>query len=259
MNAFKACVALFLFFLAFLLFKDFGHSPASNSVWAFLISGLIGLNLGDIFLMTAFVRMGASRTLLIFSFQPLVMSVFAYVFLGQALGWLRFISLFFMILCVLTLSYEKFRSEGKWDLKGPVYAALAMLLDSLGILLTRYAFDTDPQIHVFEGNFYRCVGAVVGFIFISRIVPLKLVSSWMHLPSKSRWVVTVAAAVGTFVSLSFYLRALREGHLATVTAIAGTGPLMAALIECVWSRRWPSKYLLLALVLFATGFSLLLK
>ncbi len=257
MNAFKAGAALICFFIGFLFTKDFSHMPKPESLMAFFISGFVGLNVGDIFLMTAFARIGAARTLMIFSFQPLLMALFAYLVFGQIVTAPKLIAIVFMIACVITMSYEKFREEGRWEIRGPFYAGVGVLLDSVGILLTRYGFNTDPLVGTLEGNFYRVVGAVVGFAVMAQVKPFRMVSTFKVLKPKSRWIVSGAAVLGTFISLSLYLNAVRYGNLAAVTAIAGTCPLLAALLESALAKRWPSKFLILALILFAAGFAVL--
>lgn len=258
MNAFKAAVAFICFGISYFFVKDFSRSPSVTSLFAFFLSGLVGLNIADYFLMRAFTRIGSARTLIIFSFQPIMMGLFAFFIFGQEMDLRKILAIVLMMACVFTMSYEKFRQEGAWELKGPIFAFLGVVLDSFGILLTRFAFDTDQAIGVMEGNFYRTIGAVTGFWIMSMVKPFRLVSTYKAMKKKSRWIVLGAAVGGTFVSLSLYLNAVRTGHLAGVTAIVGAGPIFAAIIESIISRRLPSLFLLIALGFFAIGFGLLL-
>jgi drug/metabolite transporter (DMT)-like permease len=258
-NCFKACMATILFGITYFFVKDFSVWPSWISLGCFFLSGLVGLNIGDIFLLKSFARMGSARTLIIFSFQPLILGFFAFFLFGQEMTLVKMSAIAFMVACVFVLSYERFKQEKRWEWKGPVFALSGVILDSCGILLTRFAFNTDTQIGVMEGNFYRCLGALFGFAVMSRFVPIHLIDSFRKLPKMSRSIVWGAAVLGTFVSLSFYLTAVRTGHLALVSAIIGAGPIFAAMIESVMNRQWPSKYLIGALALFATGFWLILS
>lgn len=258
MNSFKATVALLAFAIAAFFSKDWNHQPEIRGLLAFLFSGLIGLNLADLFLLRAFKTIGAARTLLIFSFQPIMIGFASYILFGQTISISKVFAIFFMIACVLTLSYEKFRASGRWEIRGPLFALAGVMLDSVGIILTRYGFDSDAQITVFEGNFYRCLGAGLGFFVISQFIPLGLIRSLQALPRKPKTIVMIASFAGTFLSLTLYLTALSHGHLATITAIAGTGPIFAGIVESIWSRKWPTIYLYAAFVLFGCGFYLLL-
>jgi len=257
MNAFKACVAVALFGVAYLSTSAFSRVPNITSLMAFFISGVVGLNIGDIYLMKAFSRIGSARTLIIFSFQPIFLGLFGYFIFGQVVDPRKAVAIFFMMACLFIMSYEKFRLDGRWELKGPLYAGIGVLLDSCGILLTRFAFDADQEVSVIEGNFYRCIGAITGFFIMAQVRPFKLVETYKKMKLKSKLVVTAAAVLGTFVSLTLYLNAIRYGNLAAVTAIVGTGPIFAAILESVITKKAPSIYLYLSLSLFGMGFYLL--
>jgi len=256
MNAFKATVAFSFFFVAFLVTKDFSHRPHPASLMALILSGLVGLNIGDIFLLKAFSRIGTARTLMIFSFQPLILGFFAYFMFSQTLSPLRMLAVVFMVACVFLTSYERFRSDGRWEFEGPIYALLGVILDSCGILLTRYAFNTDVALTTSEGNFYRCVGAISGFVILAMVKPFHLWTTFKKMPVKTKSVVFGAACLGTFISLSLYLNAVRYGSLATVAAIVGAGPIFAAILESAYQKKWPSIYLYASLCLFIVGFGI---
>jgi uncharacterized membrane protein len=67
----------------------------------------------------------------------------------------------------------------------------------------------------------------------------------------------VASFFGTFMSLSFYLMAVQKGHLASISAVAGTTPLFATLIETLLGKRKFTIYLAAGLSFFILGFSIL--
>jgi drug/metabolite transporter (DMT)-like permease len=258
MNAFKATVALLAFAVASLLTSDWNHLPELDSFLMFFLSGFIGLNIGDFFLLKAFQRIGSARTLVIFSFQPLLMATFAYLVFGQALGPQRLVAVFILMACVLVVSYERFRADGKWELLGPLFAFTGVLLDCFGILMTRQGFDLDPNVTVIQANFYRCLGAGMGFLVLAQFFPFQFTRRFKRFPIRMKALVLGASFGGTFVALWMYLSALEVGHLAKITAVVGSGPLFTAAFESILYKKWPSKYLWLSLVLFACGFLLLI-
>ena len=83
-----------------------------------------------------------------------------------------------------------------------------------------------------EGNFFHCVGALVGFAVIAQFRP-------------------------TYISLLFYLTTVKIGHLASIAGIAITGPIFATALECLAARKPPSRYLVVAFTFFAIGFYIL--
>lgn len=257
-NAFKSFAALIAFAIAYLITKDFSIAPRGISVACFFMSGFIGLNVADFFMVRAYRLMGPSRALMIFSFQPLFLGLFAFFLFSQDLSLKKLLGIFFMIGCVLSIGYERFRLERKWEIQGPLLALIAMFLDGCGILLTREAFHLDSNVTVLEGNFYRCVGSCVGFFIISRFYKIDLIRKFKRLSTRAQVLVSAGGLLGTFVSLWMYLTAISVGHLATVSAIVGTGPLFAAGFEHLYARKKPSVFFMIALGLFGIGFAFVL-
>ncbi len=258
-NAFKSVAALIAFFIAFLVTKDFSVVPRGISVMCFFLSGFLGLNAADFFMVRAYRVMGPARALMIFSFQPLFLGLFAFFLFGQEVPVHKLFGIFFMISCVLCIGYERFRVDRKWQFEGPVLAFVALILDGCGILLTREAFQLDASVTVLEANFYRCVGSCFGFVVISQFYRIDLSRKFFRLSTRARILVAAGGLIGTFVSLWMYLTAISKGHLATVSAIVGTAPVFAAIFESIVTKKKPSIYLAIASILFATGFYFVLR
>lgn len=234
------------------------HSISSIPLLAFFVSGAIGLALGDIFLIKAFTIIGPSRTMVLFGFQPLIMAIFAYILFNQPVSSNKLVAVIFLIGCLLCFSIERFKENKSWGMKGILYAFIGVFLDASGILLTRYSFDHSPHVHVFEGNFYRCIGALLAFFVLNFFYKkVNLVSTFNILSLKDKWTILFASFLGTFLPLALYLNAIKGGHLASVTAIAITGPFFSAIFEHLYFKKRPTKFFVLSLILFICGFFLL--
>lgn len=258
MNCFKAGVAFLLLCITMPLFFGGWHKPEPMIVGGFLLSGFIGLNVADLFLLKAFTRIGVARTLMLFGFQPLMIGLGASILFAQPMNPTRFIAVGFMILCLFTLSLEKYKSDKTWELTGLAIALIGVSLDACGILITRTAFEATVNHTPIEGHFYRCLGALIGFAGMSFFKPLPLISEFQKLTPKTRVLLFVAGAAGTYLSLLLYLNAIKIGHLASISGIAITGPMFATAIECVIKRKLPSLYLVVAFIFFSAGFYVLL-
>ncbi|MES2962425.1 MAG: EamA family transporter, partial [Bdellovibrionota bacterium] len=110
MNCFKACVCMVALTLVVPLIGGF-HEITAFSLGALALSGLVGLNIADLFLLTAFTKLGAARTLILFGFQPLIVGIGAYYLFDQPLEGERFLAIVFLIGCLFTFSLERFRAE----------------------------------------------------------------------------------------------------------------------------------------------------
>lgn len=253
MNTFKALVAASGFFITILATTGF-HSIAFENVLWFFISGFIALGFGDILLLKAYEKIGPGRTMVLFGFHPVVVGFFAFLLLGQVIDTSKLWAIIFFIGCLLTFSYETFKTMGRWDISGLLFAFGGMLLDALGVMITRHAFDINSAITPFEGNFYRCVGALCSYLVVRKFAPFHFRSRFKSLSIKSKIYVFLGALFGTYLSLALYLNAIKmSDNLAAISAISITGVIFSSSFECIWEKKLPSKFLLISFVFFGCG------
>lgn len=260
MNTFKAIVALVAFSLSTIVMLAWGisdwHRLDTQSGLFFFFSGVMGLGVGDIFLLLAYARIGSSRSLMIFSFQPLFIGLQAYFIFGQQVSAYQGLAIFLLIACVFIISFERFREEGRWEIKGIVFAIIGVILDNIGVVMSRLAFD-QTGMNAVEANWLRALGAVIVLLLIQKIrrektfAPLKL-----EVPRR-RAIILVAAFFGTYVSLICWLTAVKTGHLATLSAIGGINPLAAGLWEWALEGKRPKASFIAGFILSAMALGLL--
>ncbi len=256
-NCFKGLVAAVLF-AATIGFQGGFHQVSFGCVALFAFSGVIGLGLADVCLIKSFSLMGPGRTMLLFGFQPLVIGVLSYFLFGQAVDARKFVAILFFIVCLFIFSLESFRKQGHWNSKATMFALGGIILDGLGVLITRYAFNSAPGIGTTEGNLYRALGAIALFALLSRVKPFHFFEKLRTLGARNLGWITVGSIAGTYMSLMFYLTAIRySSALATVSGIAITGTIFSSAFECAFERKLPSRYLMVSFGFFLAGMSFL--
>jgi drug/metabolite transporter (DMT)-like permease len=276
MNTAKASVAFALLCVTLpviWLFTGAFTAPSTTSALVLLLSGAVGLGVGDLFLLEAFVRIGVSRTLMLYGFQPLILGLGASLFFNQSFDTHRLIAIAFLIACLMIFSLERYRETRSWEIRGLLMAVVGVSMDSGGVLLTRFAFEQSPQTRPLEGHLVRCAGALISYAVIAGLLQARrklknssdttpvigLISNFKRFDLKSRSLMLLGCFGGTYLSLCLYLTAIQIGHLASISAIAITGPMFAALLESIIAKKRPSPYLLAAFVFFLGGFSILLS
>lgn len=258
MNSFKAFVALAAFWVTVGLTGSW-ITPDLPTVLALLSSGCIGLMIGDIFMLHAMKDLGASRMLMIFGLQPFFLGIGGYFLFAQSFSFLNFIGVIFMLCCLYTISLESYKKNGHWHFRGMLLGLIAILLDAVGILLTKFGFNTTPGISSTQVNALRCVGAVAGFFLLNYLYypkneRVQFRPQWSLLNKNEKLKIMIASIGGTYFSLMLYLVAVSKGQLSVISSVSVTGPMFAGIFECVRSKKLPSLYLLVAFLFFIGGF-----
>lgn len=261
MNTFKALVAVVAFTITVVAMTTWGHQSwqgiSGYTIFALLSSGVLGLAIGDIFLLMSYARIGSARALMIFSFQPIFIGIQAYLFFGQTISWLQGLAILFMMACLFVISHERFQEQGHWEIRGILYALIGVLMDNTGVILTRSAFNNSP-IDSFQANWIRTLGAAAALLVISALRRRSLWQPFRTATRKDQSRVLVAAFLGTFVSLICYLTAIQTGHLATISALGGMIPLAAGFWEWLIEGKRPTRAFVFGFIFSMAGLALLL-
>lgn len=254
MNAFKAVIALILFTLTLFTF-DLWLPPASTSVYVLLASGLLGLMIGDMYMLKAMKELGASRMLMIFGMQPFFLGLAEKFLFGKDFPLINFLGGALMLGCLYTISFENYKKSGSWQILGLTFGIIAVLLDGTGLLLTKHGFNSSPGITSVQVNVLRCLGACLGFlIYHYSVKKLPLISTFNNLSRRKKIKLLVGSTGGTYLSLMLYLQAINKGLMVQVSSITITGPMFAQVFECIQQRKLPNRLIILAFLLFASGF-----
>ena len=233
--------------------------PQASVMMSLVISGFVGLGVGDYFLLEAYVKIGSARTILLFSFQPIFLGFAGWMLFNEEVSFRQLIAIIFLIGCLVSFALEKRKESGHWHLQGLLFAVVAVLLDNTGILFTRWGLSHDATLNPLWANFFRCVGAVLFFAGMQMFFPFGWLKHFVALPPKRKASVIFASLIGTTLSLGFYLSALKQGHLAMIGALGGLAPLMSAILESVFERKLPSRYFVIAFLCFSLGLGIFLR
>lgn len=258
MNTVKTGVAFLATLVVVPLWWPLTGVPLEVVLWL-MVSGFVGLMLGDWFLLRAFASLGASPALMLFAFQPLMLAAWERELFDYALSGVQLAAMGCLVGCVFLFSRDQKKRTDSWNFFGFALGLAAVILDALGIVISKWAFEIEPDLAPGESHLYRCFGALVGFALAWKLTPqgMGFKKPFQILSRRSlRWVL-VASLLGTFVSLLFYLWALKLGEMSLVSSVAVTGPLFAAALEHTLRRQWPTVYMWWATALFVLGFSLL--
>ena len=251
-NSFKSVVALLCMGLVFVIF-GYCNEPVNSITLLFMLSGLIGLALGDYLLIIGFEKIGPSRTLLIFGIQPVLFLGVDYFFMGLSLTYKVPLGVFFMLTSLFFAFYENKKARFDWSYAGIMCGFFGVFLDFLGVVLTKIGMNMGEST-IIEIHFWRMLGATIGltlYHFTFRKPFLKF-NKEENLYSKLFFI--CACFVGTVLSLWCYLKAVEIGPLSSISAVAVTAPLFAGIFEWVFTKKPLSLKLAFSFVFFGVGF-----
>lgn len=255
-NQVKVAVA-FIAFLVAMFLTDQIVTVDYTGIAFLILSGFAGLCMGDVFLYRAFITLGPARSLVLYSFQPLMLGLYGYFFLGQFFTLNQTLAVMSMIICIFIFMLERNKLTGSWDFSSFMWAFLGISFDALGMMLTREAYEQNPELQTFQVNVIRCLGAFLGFILMSPKSYFNIAKDMVSLRKRELSLLIGACISGGFLSLTLYLAALKHAHVGTLTAIAITGPVWVSFLECLYHRKLPNLYLIMAFLFFFAGFYLM--
>lgn len=250
-NCFKLSMAFICFLVLSIALGDKIHSA---TVPYYVLSGALGLFLADHFLCEAFARLGSARTLMIFSFAPLFVACWCYLFFRETLNPQKFIAIIFFMACVITISYEKLKAVGHWEIAGLLLAFSGVILDGLANVITSYGFRLSPGDTLFNVCALRAGGAFIAFLLVGPFLKIRLIENFKKLTPSQRRLAVLASFMGTFLSLSLWISAVKRGDLTSLVALSGITPVLASAFEVARGKTRLSKYLVMALIFYIIGF-----
>ena len=252
MNFVKALIALSLFFCTVLI-MGWQFSFSYQVILLLFFSGLIGLGIGDLALLTALRDLGPGRAMMLVAFHPIITGILSYFLFDQEISLNKMLAILFMILCILVYSMESVKKEGHWGGKGIALVLSAITLDALGVMMLKEAKDLSG-INSYEASFYRCLGAVVFFVVWGFFKPIGVWEGFRKQSSKSIFLILAGSFLGTFLALALIFEAYTTSKsLATIASINISCSVFAAIFECIHQKKAPGRYLIISFLFMIAG------
>jgi drug/metabolite transporter (DMT)-like permease len=171
LNLIKGLIAIALIFFTLIIgaqqLPEFNLLPVS----LLLLSGAIGIGLGDTAYFSALNHLGARRTLLLETLAPPMTAVLALIFLGERLNAVAWCGILLTILGVAWVITERTVSlviNSTNPMQGIVWAILAAIAQAGGAVLSRFAL-IESNISPLWSTLLRLMGgcAIVLFLLLS--------------------------------------------------------------------------------------------
>ena len=171
-NLVKNIIAFLIFLPAFI---NLGSSTEPKSIFILLLSGIIGIGLGDTFYINSLRVIGTRRTLSIETLSPLLAALSGEIFINENLAiksWMGIImvsiSLFFLLRNKKELLIQNSTIITKENIfKTYLFPFLSVLCAVIGGLLSRKVF-LESNLSPFQTTEIRLLGAIIFLIIITK-------------------------------------------------------------------------------------------
>ncbi|MGI5309011.1 DMT family transporter [Rheinheimera sp. WS51] len=247
LNFWKGLLSLMVLLPLSLFYTD--SSASYQHILWLLLSGAIGIGIGDTCFFLALTKIGDRLSLLIAeTLAPILTALFAIAWLQEWLSaqqWLAIAVILFAVDAVLRLQ----PGAKVLQLSGVSFAALAALCQAIGAVISRDVL-INSQIDAISGSSWRLIG---GMLLIITIMCTKR-SRWLPIASGSiqPWLVLfVATMIGTTASLYLQMLAFSYTKAAVVQTLLATSVIISLVItklsgELIPKGSW--RWTLLALI-----------
>ncbi len=162
LNVTRLIFAAVLLFVAVVITGGDIHL-SSSQFWNLVVSGLIGLVIGDTFLFKSYEIIGARMGMLIMSVAPAISAFLAYMLLGEILSWIAALGMVVTLLgiALVVLERRETTTETKsMHVQGIVFGFLAAAGQGAALVMAKMAFNEGP-INGFVATLVRIVSSTI--------------------------------------------------------------------------------------------------
>jgi drug/metabolite transporter (DMT)-like permease len=227
-NVDRLIIAAILLLLTTLIF-NFSFNLSGSQVAYLIVSGIIGLVIGDTFLFKAFQLIGARLSMLLMASSPAMSTIFAFVFLGEELSAWAILGIAVTLIGISLVVLEKehgYLIKFKITGFGLFCGFMGALGQGAGLILAKFAFQIG-SIDKFVATFIRISSSVI------LIVPLMLILKKYQNPlgiykkdMKGLKAILTGTVLGPYLGITFSLIAIDNTKVGIAATLMSTMPII---------------------------------
>ncbi len=253
-------------FLALMLIFSSGHLfPAklsSSACYYLIISGIIGLSLGDLCLFSAFLILGTRLTLLIFATSPIIAALTAWILLGERLGYYAVIGIVITMTGVAWVTLEQQKNGIKSEPAGSKSKKLGIILalcaaagQAIGLVLAKAGMGED--VAPLEATFIRMLAATAA-VWIYGLFRGDTFKSLKVLKDKKSLLLLLGGSIcGPFLGVWMSLIAVKQTEAGIAAAIMSIVPVTVIPLVIIVYKESVSPRAIFGAIMAVIGVALL--
>tara|TARA_Y100000033_G_scaffold16226_1_gene15252 strand:+ start:205 stop:1005 length:801 start_codon:yes stop_codon:yes gene_type:complete len=239
MNFWKGLISIAILAVVLVVVQPTGLS--THAILWLLVSGLIGIGIGDTCFFKALQSIGDSQAVLVAeTLAPLFTALFAMAFIGEWITWQQWVGVAVVLFSVdMVIKVRKRSTTHVFATSGYLYGVGAALCQAIGAVVSRDILSAG-EIDAASAAFLRLVG---GMVFV---VPLIALTKTRYMPvinyesdsGKRVWPAFVLATLlGTTAAIYLQMFAFAYAKAAVVQTLIATSALMSLGVAWVLGER----------------------
>ncbi|NEP61913.1 MAG: DMT family transporter [Symploca sp. SIO2G7] len=260
LNLFKGVIAIALIILTLLLSNEQLQSLNFSTYALLILSGVIGIALGDTARFASLNCLGPRRSSLMETLAPPLVAIIALIFLQEKLTITAWCGIFVTVIGIAWVVTEQVpNSTVKQEqlFKGIGFGFLAALSQASGAVISR-AVLTQTTISPLLSALWRLIGGVVILLLLTGLFRRKVSPQLPSLPSRqSLGAIFFAALIGTYLGIWLQQTAFKFTTAGIAQTLSATSPLFVLSIV-VWMGEVVSLRAILGVLVAIGGVALLL-
>lgn len=225
-----------------------------------IISGIIGLVIGDTFLFKAYEHIGPRLSMLLMATVPAMSALLAFVLFGEALSFKSVTGILITIIGIGLVLYQSADAPAvkyKISTNGIVFGLLAALGQALGLIFAKFAFQMG-DINGFTASFIR--------ISFSTLIMLPVIMTGRKHITLYRVLVTdkkalfsmlTGAFLGSGLGITLSLVAVQKTKVGIASTLMATAPIMMLPMVKVFFKEHLSWQAILGAFIAVSGIAVL--
>ncbi len=205
-----------------------------------VMSGFIGLVLGDTFLFKSFKEIGPRITMLIMSLNPAFAAIISYLWLKENLSIFGIIGIAVTISGIMLVILEKEANgsnKNKIVFTSLIYAILATLGQGIGLIFAKLAF-MEGEINSILATFVRIISSAVIFLALTLLTgrfknPFKLFEN----DRKSFGLVILGSILGPFLGVTLSLVSINYTEVGIAATLMATPPIIMLPVSALFFKE----------------------
>ncbi len=256
-----ACVTIMLSSMAFI--NGGWTTMTFDNVTIMMLSGVIGIFIGDTALFSCFTRIGPRRGGLLFSCHAVFSALLGiWLFNESLLGWKLIGGTLVFSGIITAIFFGQRQSDHNWEnIQGKLWIAIALgltaaLCQSLGAIIAKPVMQTN--IDPVAASAVRMASAFAAH-FILRISGANIAKPTNPITLPILGMVAINGFLAMAVGMTLILYALRYGDVGMVALLSSTSPIMILPLLWIYTRRPPSLSAWVGATLAVIGTSLIVS